>query len=165
MPGAKSSSDLPGTVTQAVFTECLNWRWLPRVATSTHPSSLSIRSISLTFINPAYQAGGIDADRKTRGPCLLPVKRHGIWPLVLCAAQFISPTNRAVERIRPRFSHNKIESDPIFYRPHFLPHFFGILDGIPIRFAECFQVGINILQEIVAHRLHSILTESAAGSN
>ncbi len=36
--GAKSSPGLPGTVTRPGFEECLNWRWLPRVATRNHRS-------------------------------------------------------------------------------------------------------------------------------
>ena len=38
-PGAKSSLGFPGTVTRPGFAGCLNWRWLPRVATRNQPSS------------------------------------------------------------------------------------------------------------------------------
>ncbi len=40
VPGAKSSLGLPGTVTRPAFVGCLNWRWLPRVATRYQPSAL-----------------------------------------------------------------------------------------------------------------------------
>ena len=55
VPGARSSLGFPATVTRPGFEGCLNCLWLPRVATRVHPSSLSIRSISLTFIVPEYQ--------------------------------------------------------------------------------------------------------------
>ena len=55
VPGARSSLDFPGTVTRPAFAECLNWRWLPRVATKNQPSSFSSWSTSLTFIPAAYQ--------------------------------------------------------------------------------------------------------------
>src|SRR5207253_3836538 len=45
-PGGKSSLGLPGTVTRPRFVGCLNWRWLPRVATKNQPSRLSIVNIS-----------------------------------------------------------------------------------------------------------------------
>ncbi len=49
VPGANSSLGLPGTVTRPGLIGCLNWRWLPFIATSAQPSSASKRSISLTF--------------------------------------------------------------------------------------------------------------------
>ena len=55
VPGARSSLGFPATVTRPPFVGCLNCLWLPRVATSIHPSSLSIRSTSLTFIGSEYQ--------------------------------------------------------------------------------------------------------------
>src|SRR5579883_3185240 len=49
VPGAKSSLGLPGTVTRPGLVRCLNWRWLPRLATKYHPSSASNRNMSDTF--------------------------------------------------------------------------------------------------------------------
>ena len=50
VPGATSSLGFPGTVTRPGLVGCLNWRWLPLVATKYHPSSLSIAKISEIFI-------------------------------------------------------------------------------------------------------------------
>ena len=55
VPGARSSLGFPGTVTRPILESCLNWRWLPFVATRRQPSSCSIRSTSPTFTRPAYQ--------------------------------------------------------------------------------------------------------------
>lgn len=50
VPEARSSLGFPATVTRPCFTGCLNWRWLPRVATSSQPSLRRSSSISLTFM-------------------------------------------------------------------------------------------------------------------
>src|SRR5688572_8547588 len=53
VPGARSSLGCPATVTRPGFVGCLNCMWLPRVATSNHPSSRSSRKTSRNFITPA----------------------------------------------------------------------------------------------------------------
>lgn len=51
VPGAKSSLGFPATVTRPGLDGCLNWRWLPRVATKNHPSLWSMSNTSPTFIS------------------------------------------------------------------------------------------------------------------
>src|SRR5215471_3856740 len=46
---AKSSDGLPAIVTRPGLLECLNWRWLPRVATKYQPSRSISRIASRTF--------------------------------------------------------------------------------------------------------------------
>ncbi len=41
VPGGRSSLGFPATVTRPTFLECLNWRWLPSVATRYQPSDFS----------------------------------------------------------------------------------------------------------------------------
>src|SRR5216684_6028171 len=55
--GARSSLGFPATVTRPGLFGCLNWRWLPRVATRYHPSWFNIRRTSLTFTQAEYQRG------------------------------------------------------------------------------------------------------------
>jgi hypothetical protein len=47
--GCKSSDGFPATVTRPGFSVCLSWRWLPRVATTSQPSSARSRRTSRTF--------------------------------------------------------------------------------------------------------------------
>ncbi len=49
VPGGKSSPGFPGTVTRPGLSGCLNWRWLPLVRTSRHPSSSINCMASLTL--------------------------------------------------------------------------------------------------------------------
>lgn len=51
VPGARSSPACPATVTSPGLTGCLNCWWLPRVRTRYHPSSVSRRRRSRTFID------------------------------------------------------------------------------------------------------------------
>ena len=50
VPGAKSSLFRPATVTRPRLIGCLNCLWLPRMATSIHPSFLNMLSTLETFI-------------------------------------------------------------------------------------------------------------------
>ena len=49
VPGDKSSDGFPAIVTLPGLPGCLYWRWLPRVATNTQPSSSINRIASRTF--------------------------------------------------------------------------------------------------------------------
>src|SRR5262245_26920998 len=49
VPGAKSCPGLPAIVTRPGLIGCRNWRWLPLVATWTHPSSPISLMTSRTF--------------------------------------------------------------------------------------------------------------------
>src|SRR5438094_10625894 len=65
--GCKSLLGLPGTVTRPGLLGCLNWRWLPRIATCSHPSRRRISRISETFTPSSPNAkrarvAGVDAD-------------------------------------------------------------------------------------------------------
>ena len=51
--GCKSSDRLPATVTRPGFVGCLSCRWLPRVATISHPSAARSWRISRTFTTRA----------------------------------------------------------------------------------------------------------------
>src|SRR5579859_1406395 len=51
VPGARSSDGFPATVTRPDFVGCLNWRWLPRVATRYQPSCSINLIASLTFMS------------------------------------------------------------------------------------------------------------------
>jgi hypothetical protein len=51
VPRAISSRTFPETVTRPGFVSCLNWRWLPRIATKYHSSSFNLLIASRTFMS------------------------------------------------------------------------------------------------------------------
>lgn len=63
VPAASSSLGLPATVTRPGFAGCLNWRWLPLVATSSQPSLRRSSSTSLTFMRQVCHDRAHDAQR------------------------------------------------------------------------------------------------------
>src|SRR5262245_20184878 len=65
VPGGKSSLGFPATVTRPVLLGCLNWRWLPRVATWIQPSRRSIPSTSDTFMTRSFPPEQATGGRRT----------------------------------------------------------------------------------------------------
>src|SRR5260370_14652503 len=55
VPACKSALSLPGTVTRPFLILCVNWRWLPLVATRVHPSSSRRRMISFTVVGMDHE--------------------------------------------------------------------------------------------------------------
>src|SRR3972149_11623251 len=62
VPGARSSPGWPAIVTRPGFRPCLNWRWLPLVATKNQPSCSISSMTSRIFIGEAMALGHGDSN-------------------------------------------------------------------------------------------------------